>query len=189
MKKILFINSCIRPNSRTLLLAKEVLKRLDGEIEEVNLCNENLRPLDWSQLEERDRLIMQKDFSASIFKYANQFINADEILIAAPCWDLAFPSILRVYFEHITVTGLTFKYSPEGIPTGLCNANRIIYVTTSGGPFSNQPLGYNYIKDIANTLYGIPNVLCFKAENLDIKGVDAENIMQKAIKDIKTANI
>ena len=63
MKKILFINSCIRPNSRTLLLAKEVLKRLDGEIEELNLCNENLRPLDWSQLEKRDRLIMHKDFS------------------------------------------------------------------------------------------------------------------------------
>lgn len=189
MKKILFINACIRPQSRTLLLAQEVLKKLDGEIEEVNLCNENIRPLDWVQLKQRDDFISQKNFSAPIFKYANQFAKADEIVIAAPCWDLAFPSILRVYLEHVTITGLTFQYSPEGIPTGLCNANRIIYVTTSGGPFGNQPQGYNYIKDLANVFYGIPNILCFKAENLDIKGVDVNSIIQKAIKEIETADI
>lgn len=62
MKKILFINACVRPGSRTYLLAREVLKRLDGKTEEVKLCDENIRPLDWEQLEKRDRLIMQKIF-------------------------------------------------------------------------------------------------------------------------------
>ena len=71
MKKILFINACIRPQSRTLILAKEVLKRFDGEIEEVNLGKESIRPLDWEQLRERDRLILQKNFSAPLFQYAN----------------------------------------------------------------------------------------------------------------------
>ncbi len=189
MKKILFINACIRPQSRTLILAKEVLKRFDGEIEEVNLCKESIRPLDWEQLQERDRLILQKNFSAPLFQYANQFLQADEILIAAPSWDLTFPSVLRVYFEHITITGLTFQYSPEGIPTGFCKANRLIYVTTSGGPFASQQRGYGYIKDLANTFYGIPNTLCFYAENLDIKGADEKGIVQKAIQDIQIAQI
>ena len=71
MKKILFINACIRPQSRTLILAKEVLKRFDGEIEEVNLGKKSIRPLDWEQLQERDRLILQKNFSAPLFQYAN----------------------------------------------------------------------------------------------------------------------
>ena len=170
-------------------MAKEALKRLDGETEEVNLGRESLRPLDWEQLQERDRLIAERNFSARLFQYANQFIRADEILIAAPCWDLTFPSALRVYFEHVTVTGLTFQYSPEGIPMGFCNADRMIYVTTSGGPFASQLKGYDYIKDLANTLYGIPNVLCFQAENLDIKGADVDGILQKAIRDIQTADL
>lgn len=189
MKRILFINACIRPHSRTFLLAREVLKRLDGEVEEVKLCNENMQALDWEQLQERDRLVMQKNFTAPLFKYANQFIRADDILIAAPCWDLSFPSILRVYLEHITITGLTFQYSPEGIPAGLCKANRLIYVTTSGGRFENQSHGFDYIKDLAESFYGIPNVLCFKAENLDITGADVEGILQNTIKDIQTADI
>ena len=37
MDKILFINACVREESRTLALAKEVLSRLEGNIEEVNL--------------------------------------------------------------------------------------------------------------------------------------------------------
>lgn len=189
MKKILFINACIRPHSRTLLLAKEVLKKLDGEIEQVDLSKENLRPLDWEHLEQRDRLILQKDFSAPMFKYANQLVEADEIVMAAPCWDLAFPSILRVYLEHTTVTGLTFKYSAEGIPMGFCKAKRMIYVTTSGGPFAYQSQGYDYIKDLATTLYGIPDVLCFQAENLDVQGVDVNSQIQTAIKEIEAADL
>ena len=154
---------------------------MDGKTEEVKLCDENIRPIDWEQLEKRDRLIMQKNFSDPLFKYANQFVEADEILIAAPCWDLAFPSVLRVYFEHITITGLTFRYSPQGIPTGLCNADRLIYVTTAGGPIADQPHGYGYIKDLATTFY----VMCFKAENLDIVGADVNGIIKKTVNDIE----
>lgn len=37
MGKILFVNACVRPESRTMILAKHVLSKLDGVIEEVNL--------------------------------------------------------------------------------------------------------------------------------------------------------
>lgn len=46
MKKILFVNACVRPCSRTCLLAQEVLKKLNGQIEEVHLGHEQLSPLD-----------------------------------------------------------------------------------------------------------------------------------------------
>ena len=45
MEKILFVNACVRPNSRTLELAKHVIERLSGSVEEVKLYDEELPPV------------------------------------------------------------------------------------------------------------------------------------------------
>ena len=45
MNNILFINACARKDSRTKELANVVLSRLKGEITEINLLKENLKPL------------------------------------------------------------------------------------------------------------------------------------------------
>ena len=42
MDKILYINSCVREESRTNKLAKYLLDKLNGNIEEVNLNKENI---------------------------------------------------------------------------------------------------------------------------------------------------
>lgn len=185
MKKILFINACVRPMSRTLILAQEVLSKLQGAVEEVNLEQADIRPLNWEYLQERDEHVSNHDFTAPMFKYARQFVAADEIVIAAPYWDLAFPATVRTYFEAVTVSGLSFMYTPQGCPTGLCRAKRIVYVTTAGGAIANYNLGYDYIKALAQTFYGIPAVICYMAENLDIVGADVDAIIQKAIGEIQ----
>lgn len=189
MENILFINACVRPESRTYRLAQEVLKKLNGKKEEVCLFQKNIPALDLELLEKRNRLLQERNFSDPMFRYAGQFAAADDIVIAAPYWDLAFPSVLRIYLEHVTVTGVTFQYTPEGIPEGLCRAKRIIYVTTAGGSVGNQNLGYDYVKSLAGTFYGIPDVLCFKAENLDIVGADVDGILQDAVRDIRLASL
>lgn len=185
MKKILFINACVRPMSRTFILAQQVLSKLQGTIEEVNLELADIRPLNWEALQERDEHVSNHDFTAPMFQYARQFVEADEIVIAAPYWDLAFPATVRTYFEAVTVSGLSFMYTPQGCPTGICRAQRIVYVTTAGGAIANYNLGYDYIKALAQTFYGIPAVICYKAENLDIVGADIDAIMQKALSEIQ----
>lgn len=187
MGKILFVNACVRPDSRTLVLAKHVLGQMEGEIEEVRLEQEPLAPLDRNRLQERERYAASKDFSAPMFRYARQFVEADEIVIAAPYWDLLFPAVVRTYLESVTVCGLSFKYSPQGVPIGLCKAGRLIYVTTAGGPIGGKNLGYDYIKALSHTFYGISDVTCFKAENLDIVGADVDAIMDRAIREIHAA--
>lgn len=184
MKKTLFINACVRPESRTLVLAKEVLKKSVGEIEEVNLVDLNLKPLSWELVEERDNYLSKKDFSKEIFKYARQFAAADEIVIATPYWDLSFPSIVRIYFEYATVCGITFEYTDEGLPRGLCKAKKITYVTTAGGPIGNYNLGYEYVKALAEAFYSIPKIECYKAENLDIIGADVKGILNSVIESL-----
>lgn len=109
-------------------------------------------------------------------------------MIAAPYWDLSFPSLLKVYLEQICIVGLTFQYTPEGIPEGLCKARRIIYVTTAGGPIY-QNMGYDYVKALADTFFGIPETVCFSAQNLDVIGADVEGILQKAEAEIRAAQL
>lgn len=184
MKQILFVNACVRPQSRTLQLTRELLKHIEGNVQEVALYDEGLAPLDLVQLNKRNELLAADDYKAPLFKYARQFAEADEIVIAAPYWDLAFPSILRVYLEHVTIVGVTFKYSAEGIPMGLCRAKRLIYVTTAGGPIGNCNFGFDYIKSVANGFYGIQDVRCLRAENLDVYEADVNAIMKKAVADI-----
>ena len=100
-------------------------------------------------------------------------------MVAAPYWDLSFPAVVKLYFEAVTVNGLTFAYSEKGIPTGLCRAERLIYVTTSGGPIMNN-FGYDYVRALACAFYGIKDVRCVTAEGLDIRGADADAILSKA---------
>ncbi|MGN0174017.1 MAG: NAD(P)H-dependent oxidoreductase [Acutalibacteraceae bacterium] len=186
MKNILFINACVRENSRTYALSKEVLKHLDGEIYELNLEKENIQPLNSVLLAKRDKLLAEKNYSSSYFSYANQFANADIILFACPYWDLAFPAMVKNYLEAVTVNNINFCYTKDGDIKGLCKAKKLFYVTTSGGTIGDYNFGYNYVKCLAEKLYGILDVTLFTAENLDIIGADVEQIMKNAKKNIET---
>ena len=174
---ILFINACVRENSRTKRLADRVLAGIGGDVAELRLEDEELQPLDHDLLAERDRLIGQEVFDDPMFHYARQFAEADEIVIAAPYWELSFPAMLRTYIELISATGVTFRYD-DGRPVGLCRAKRLIYVTTAGGPVADD-FGFTYVKALAESFYGIPELVCYRAENLDVDGMDVEGILRE----------
>lgn len=184
MSEILFINACVRENSRTLELAKRVLSKLSGEISEVNLCDTKLYPLDSQSLEKRNKACFKKDFSDSSFDLAKQFAKADCIVIAAPYWDLMFPAVLKTYLENISVSGITFYYSQQGMPIGLCNAKKLYYITTAGGFIGDNDYGCSYIKSLAKALFGIEDTVCFYAQGLDISPQLEEQAMEQAKLDI-----
>ena len=123
---------------------------------------------------ERDSLIYAGQFDDPFLKLARQFADAEEILIAAPFWDLSFPASLKQYIELINVVGVTFVYTEEGIPKGLCKAKKLTFVTTAGGDFFPEEFGYGYIKSMAQNFYGINDVELVKVTGLDIIGNDAE---------------
>lgn len=122
MNKILYVNACIRECSRTNELAQHLLGNLEGDIECVNLYEEDIRPPDAGMLSKRDELLKSGKTDDNFFRLARQFASADTIVIAAPYLDLMFPSILKVYLENITVCGITFFYSEKGFPQSLCKA-------------------------------------------------------------------
>ena len=105
---ILFVDACVRDDSRTKRLADEVLSRLSGEVKTVKLKDVNFEVTDQDYLRKRDELIAKREFDSEMFTLAREFQAADQIVIAAPYWDLSFPAMLKQYIEHINVLGITF---------------------------------------------------------------------------------
>lgn len=188
MKRILFINACIRPESRTLRLAKHLLGKLTGEIQEVNLEAEGVQPLNTESLKYRQNLLAAGDFNDPMLRYACQFRDADVIVIAAPYYDLSFASSLKVYLEAVACVGLTFYYDDQEQPQTLCRAKKLYYVSTGGG-LLYKDYGFSYIKALVEEFYHICDVQGFFAEKLDLKGSDPEAILAEAIDQIDKAFI
>lgn len=178
---ILFINACVREQSRTKRLADCLLSRLDDRVEEVVLLDQDFPTVDEAFLKKRDRLIETGDFGDPLFALARQFAEADLIVITAPFWDLSFPAVLKQYFEQINVTGITFMYTPEGYPKGLCRAKKLYYIMTAGGAYVPEEFGFGYVKALAQNFYGIEDVELIKAVGLDLDGADEESIMQECM--------
>ena len=65
---------------------------------------------------------------------------------------------------------------------GLCRARKLYNVTTAGGEFFPQEFGFGYVKALAESFYGIPDVELVKATGLDIVGSDPDRIIDDAIK-------
>ena len=126
-------------------------------------------------------LLDQKAFDDEMFRYARQFAAADEIVIAAPYWDMSFPSLLKVYFEHVTVSGLTFAYGETGAPVKLCKANTLRYFSTVGGFVKDQGHhGVSYIQALC-AMYGIENFFEYHIDGLDMYGTDKEKTLEEGI--------
>ena len=194
MKNILYINACVKRDveSRTNLLAQTYLKKSletqDCRLSTVNLEDTMMQPLSGKLLAEREKAIANNDFSDASFDLARNFAAADEVVIAAPYWDMSFPASLKLYMEQLCVNKLTFHYNEKGIPCGLTNIKKVVYLTTAGGYIGNNNFGFDYIKGVFTTLFGVGDIAFFSAEGLDIYGNDPERILSDAIGKMLTGN-
>ncbi len=179
--KCLVIDACARHDSRTRKLYLEYIKNINYEVDILKLYDLDLKPLNENDIEKRYRLIDEGKTNDKMFYYSNQFKKYDLIIVAAPYWDLSFPSILKIYFEHVSVAGITFSYD-TGRPVGLCKANELIYLSTAGGKIINH-LGYEYVKALAD-LFGIEKTKNYYIDGLDIDPSKSDLIFEEKIKKI-----
>ena len=183
MDKILYINACIRPESRTRILANHLLSKLNGQVEEVNLEAEAIPALNTARLKYRQDLLAAEKFDDPMLRYARQFREADVIVIAAPYYDLSFPSALKNYLESICCVGLSFYYDEKEMPQTYTKARKLYYVSTGGGELKKQ-FGFEYVKALVGEFFHIHDVEGFFAEKLDLLGSDPSAIMERVLQSI-----
>ncbi len=187
MKDVLFIDCCIRRElSRTKALADAMLRalraRADVSVETLTLMDEPLQYFSEGFFAQRERLLAGGERNHPRFRYAHRFAAADAIVIAAPFWDLAFPALLKVYIENVSVEGITFGCNESGC-YGTCRAERMAFLTTRGGAYDGAPdeMGARYLKALCG-FFGIPRFDCVAADGLDLGLRPPDEILAEAAK-------
>lgn len=195
MNKILYIKANIKPEgeSRTFKVSDSFIEeyKKNNPNDEITVLDLYKEKIDFLRPEDLQAVFGQKTEESKnhpILKYAYQMAEADKVVIAAPMWNLGAPAIVKAYFDYVSVTGITFKYTAEG-PVGICKANKAVIVSGRGGDYSNEitsqfEMGERYLRTIL-AFFGIKDVKSVAAENLDVYGMDVEKIVDEAILEVK----
>lgn len=195
MNKVLYIKANIKPEgeSRTFKVSDSFIEeyKKNNPNDEITVLDLYKEKIDFLRPEDLQAVFGKKTEESKnhpILKYAYQMAEADKVVIAAPMWNLGAPAIVKAYFDYVSVTGITFKYTAEG-PVGICKANKAVIVSGRGGDYSNEitsqfEMGERYLRTIL-AFFGIKDVKSVAAENLDVYGMDVEKIVDEAILEVK----
>ncbi len=191
MKRLLWINACMRGagTSRTEALCRDFLAAWkaanpDGQVVERDLTKADLPLLTGELAVQRDAAAERGEMDSPLLAVAAELAGADRVVIGSPYWDLSFPAALKVYLEWASTLGVTFHYTEDGACEGLCKAEKLLYITTAGGPVQGQNFGFDYVKALGAML-GICDARCVAAENQDVWGGPGEENLKKARAQLK----
>ena len=127
MKRVLYVDACMRAESRTEELAAAYIRQVFPEdicsVQRIRVADLDLAPMSGEDVAARDAELAAGRTDLPAYALAREFAAADEIVVAAPFWDSSFPSKLKVYIEHICVQSVTFGYGADGRPAKLCKAD------------------------------------------------------------------
>ena len=183
MKTLIFINACMRAGSRTKRIARPILAELSKKysVETVDLTKNTYPVADNYTLEDRNKGVVPTEHVA----LAKKLASADRIVIAAPFWDMSFPSALKVFFENMSLFGITFNTNEKEC-YGLCKAEKVMYITSRGMDISTGDTleqATPYIKAISH-LWGWGELSVVSAQNMDYSSPEEiEERIAKAIED------
>ena len=184
MKNVLWVDCCIRgEDSRTLRLSRAFLDSLPEDCAVTHLDLMQLQPRYFvgAYFEERQQLLERGELSHPRFDLARQFAAADAVVVSAPFWDLSFPALLKVYIEQVSLDGITFGSTAQGL-VGLCRAERMVYLTTRGGFYTgdDMEMGSRYMEALSK-FFGIGRYDCIAADGMDVAGFDGEASLNAAM--------
>lgn len=189
MKKILHIISSPRTStsaSRKLgnaIVEKIKEKYVDNLVTTRDLAKNPLPHLDESHISSfftpaENRTAEQLDTIKHSDEAIEELLEADILVVEAPMYNFTITSTLKAYFDHITRSGVTFKYTGKGLlPEGLLKGKQAYIVTSSGGIYSEGLLkDYDFAESYVSTFLrtiGMDIAGVFRAEGQAIVGPEA----------------
>lgn len=67
------------------------------------------------------------------------FLAADIVVIGAAMYNFGIPTQLKGWFDHILVSGKTFRYGENGVE-GLAGGKRVVVALARGGHYADGPM-------------------------------------------------
>lgn len=85
----------------------------------------------------------------------DQLLNADEIVIATPMYNLSVPAVLKAWIDQVVRVGRTFSIGESGYQ-GLVTGKKVRVLVVSGGDFrAHAPAaGYNFLEPYLRGVLG-----------------------------------
>ena len=166
MKKLFYIDACLRSGSNTKRIADVIIDKLSEryEVETVRLSEHSFSIVKNDVLNERNNGYVPEEYVVMAKKLA----AADRLVIASPFWDMSFPSALKVFFENMSLFNVTFA-STDKECYGLCKAEKVLYITTRGMNISTGDeleQATPYINALSR-LWGLGELHVISAQNMD----------------------
>lgn len=206
MKKLLYIT--VNSKDETQSSSKTVGRRLvnaileklpDVQLEELDLYKDHIPQLKACYFEDRNAIVSTEAKSRlsaegqnevdTIIKLCDQFRDADIYVLAAPMWNMSFPSPLKEYLDCVIQVGKTVEFRNNKPHGTLNNKHRVfIYVQSSGGkiPWLTRPAinqGVNYVQDITKFL-GIDTFEELLVDGTGTTEAERQEAIQKATEEI-----
>ena len=186
MRKIFYVDACLRTGSNTKKIADAIIAKLAEryDIETVRLSEHTFPVVNNDILNDRANGIVPDEYVAMAKKLA----DADRLVIAAPFWDMSFPGALKVFLENMSLFNVTFG-SNEIECYGLCKAEKVLYITTRGMNISTGDAleqATPYINAIGK-LWGLGELHVISAQNMDYsteeqKAEKVKNAIEEGLK-------
>lgn len=186
MEKLVVIDSCMHEGSRTRRLLQAAVNELSTryEIETFDVNALAFPPVSPEIMQQRNNGYVPE----RIVEVSRRIAAADRLVIAAPFWDMSFPSVLKVFLENVSLFHITFDSNGREC-YGLCRCSKVLYLTTRGMDIrTGDPLdqGSPYIKALS-VLWGLGEVITVSAENMDYSSPEElESRIGEAIMQIRT---
>lgn len=206
MKKILYISVNSKPENVSVskTAGREFVNRLisktdDYILDELDLYNIYMPEPNHRLYKRRAELVTGADYQAlseqdkrdvdRLDELCNQFLSADNYVIAAPMWSISFPSILKKYVDCIILNNKVIKISPDEVKGLLDDKERnMVYIQSSGGIYpkilgGKLNHGVDYFHDIFKFL-GIKRFEKILIEGVDMPSVGRDEALKKAYKEM-----
>ncbi|OZI40884.1 FMN-dependent NADH-azoreductase [Bordetella genomosp. 1] len=64
---------------------------------------------------------------------------ADRVVFALPVYNFNMPAQFKSYLDYLARAGVTFRYTPEGVPEGLVKGKQVLTLIARGGKAEGTP--------------------------------------------------
>jgi FMN-dependent NADH-azoreductase len=150
MTTILQINSAARSQgAQSTLLASELVAKLKSkfsgaDVKVRDLLNEGTTHLNDDTLgafftPADKRSAAQEQVVERSDALIKELQAADILVLGVPMYNFGISSQLKAYFDWIARAGVTFRYTPEGVPEGLVKGKKVYVVAARGGKYFGTP--------------------------------------------------